>query len=107
MLFRRRTGEEAAPPSLDPAAVSPGDVLVLGPGCARCDALYEATCAAIETLGCPRSLIGRVEDLDDLAEYGPILTPALVVRGAIALSGRVPATGTVLAILSRTLAATA
>lgn len=76
-------------------------VLVLGPGCKRCDALYELTARVLETLGHADIPIGRVKDVDDIAAFGPVLTPALVIDDALALSGRVPAEPALKRLLSR------
>jgi excisionase family DNA binding protein len=74
---------------------SPHCIAVLGPGCRRCDALHEAVSRALRDMGRTKVITERVADLDDIAAYGPILTPALAVDGMIVVSGRVP-TGTAL-----------
>ncbi|MBI2301348.1 MAG: thioredoxin family protein [Armatimonadetes bacterium] len=63
---------------------------VLGPGCRRCDALFETTRRALRSVGKPDVSVERITDLDRIAAYGPLLTPALVVDGTIVWSGRTP-----------------
>jgi len=66
------------------------EIAVLGPGCRRCDTLYEATVRAVSSLSRDDVRVVRVKDLDEIADFGPVLTPALVVDGTLVLSGRVP-----------------
>jgi len=84
-----------------PKRESGSRVLVLGPGCRRCDALYKSACSAVRSLGLDETIVARVEDLAEIASYGPVLTPALVIDGQIVVSGKVPTEST----LRRTLAA--
>lgn len=71
--------------------VADGDeVLVLGPGCKRCNALYELTQRVMGSLGRGDMPVRHVKDLDDIASYGPVVTPALVVGGKVVVSGRIP-----------------
>jgi excisionase family DNA binding protein len=65
-------------------------LLVLGPGCRRCDALHELTVEALRALGRADAAVHRVESLDDIAAFGPVLTPALALGGEIIVSGRAP-----------------
>ena len=64
-------------------------VHVLGSGCAKCDHLLEATRKAAETieLDCE---IEKITDILRFPEFGVMITPALVVDGAVVVSGRVP-----------------
>lgn len=63
-------------------------VLVLGSGCAKCNALEEAVRAALTELGMD-SAVGHVTDFTQIAAYGVMSTPALVVDGKVVSSGRV------------------
>lgn len=64
-------------------------VVVLGPGCRRCDSLYELTRRVLRAVGADLP-VERVSDLDAIADYGPILTPALIIDDTLVSSGRVP-----------------
>lgn len=80
-------------------------VLVLGPGCQRCDALYDATVRVLAGAGLRDVRVERVKHLDDIVEYGPVLTPALVVDGRVVTAGRVPNDATLARMLQRHLGA--
>lgn len=62
---------------------------VLGPGCAKCAKLYEATQEAVRKAGVEAE-VSKVSDLAQIMKYGVLSTPALVVNGKVAFSGRVP-----------------
>jgi small redox-active disulfide protein 2 len=62
---------------------------VLGPGCASCTRLAELTREVADELGLDYEL-EKVADLNVIAGYGMVRTPALVIDGRIVMSGRVP-----------------
>jgi excisionase family DNA binding protein len=68
----------------------PTRVLILGTGCSKCDHLYELTAGAVHALDREDLAVDRVTDPEEIAAFGPLLTPALVVDDAVLLSGRVP-----------------
>lgn len=63
-------------------------VKVLGSGCAKCHALEDATRKALEELGMD-STIDHVTDFAQIAAYGVMTTPALVVDGKVVSYGKV------------------
>lgn len=67
-------------------------VKVLGSGCARCSALEAAVRAALAELGVDAA-IEHVTDFMQIAAYGVMTTPALVVGGRVVSCGRVPGPG--------------
>lgn len=62
---------------------------ILGTGCAKCNALMQATEKAAQTLGVPYEL-EKVTDLNRIMSFGVMMTPALVVDGKVKVSGKVP-----------------
>ncbi len=62
---------------------------VLGPGCARCKKLHAEAEKAIAASGADVQL-EKVEDVAQIAQYGFIMTPALVIDGQVKASGRIP-----------------
>ena len=70
------------------AAKASGGVKVLGSGCAKCNALEEAARAALEELGMDAA-IDHVTDFAQIAAYGVMTTPALVVDGKVVSYGKV------------------
>lgn len=64
------------------------EIKVLGSGCAKCQALEEAVSAALDELKIEARL-EHVRDFAEIAAYGVMSTPALVVDGKLVSSGRV------------------
>ncbi len=74
-------------------------VLVLGPGCANCQMLYERARLAAQELGLELE-IDKITDLDVMLGYGIMATPALVVDGQVKVAGRVPSVEQIMEVLS-------
>ena len=64
-------------------------IKILGPGCANCVNLEKATRQAVSELGL-EATIEKVTDYAEIAGYGIMRTPGLVVDEEVVLSGRVP-----------------
>ena len=62
---------------------------VLGTGCAKCNQLATATQSAAERLGLDYEL-EKITDFLRFADYGVMVTPALLVDGKLKVTGRVP-----------------
>lgn len=62
---------------------------ILGGGCKNCEKLYENTKCTVAKLGLDAEII-KVTDMMEIARYGVMRTPALVVDEKVAFSGRVP-----------------
>jgi small redox-active disulfide protein 2 len=69
--------------------MTPMQLLVLGPGCARCHTLAHLTEQAVQELGITAE-INKVTDLKQIMALGVMMTPALAVNGTVKLAGRVP-----------------
>jgi small redox-active disulfide protein 2 len=63
------------------------DIKILGSGCAKCLQLEANTVAAIGELGVDAD-IEKVTDPAEIASWGVMSTPALVVDDEVLLSGR-------------------
>ena len=63
-------------------------IKVLGSGCAKCLALEEVTKEALRDLNL-NVPVGHVTDFVEIAGYGVMTTPALVINEKVASSGRV------------------
>ena len=62
---------------------------ILGTGCAKCNQLAAATNAAAERLGLDYEM-EKVTDYARFAEFGVMVTPALVVNGKLKVAGKIP-----------------
>lgn len=63
-------------------------VKILGSGCAKCNQLEAATKEALKQLGMD-STIDHITDFSQIAAYGVMTTPALVVDGKVVSYGKV------------------
>jgi small redox-active disulfide protein 2 len=72
---------------------------ILGPGCAKCQKLAENTEIAARELGIEYQL-EKVTDITKFSAYGILMTPALVVDGAVKLSGHVATPNKIKALLT-------
>jgi small redox-active disulfide protein 2 len=64
-------------------------VKILGPGCKNCQTLEARTREALRDLGVIAE-IEKVTDYGEIAGYGVMRTPGLVVDDEVVASGRVP-----------------
>jgi small redox-active disulfide protein 2 len=64
-------------------------IQILGPGCARCKQLAEATDQAARELGLDYELV-KVTELNEIMSFGVMMTPGLVVDGVVKSVGKVP-----------------
>ena len=64
-------------------------LLILGPGCKKCETLYHHTEDAAKAIGLDYS-IQKVTDIQEMMKFKIMSTPALVVDGVVHVAGRVP-----------------
>ncbi len=64
-------------------------IKILGSGCANCHRLEANTQQALTALGL-QATVEKVTDYADIASYGVMKTPGLVVDEQVLVSGRVP-----------------
>jgi small redox-active disulfide protein 2 len=62
---------------------------ILGTGCAKCNQLAAATKQAADEAGIEYQL-EKVTDFTRFADFGVMITPALVVDGKLKVAGKVP-----------------
>lgn len=64
-------------------------VEVLGPGCKRCDQLYENAQNAVAELDSPGQIeIVKIGDINYFAKMGVFMTPGLVIDGEVISTGK-------------------
>jgi small redox-active disulfide protein 2 len=81
-------------------------IKVLGSGCANCQRLTALTEQALAALGRAEH-VEKVTDDAEIAAYGVMSTPALVVDGQVLISGRIPALASLTQVLTERLPASA
>jgi small redox-active disulfide protein 2 len=65
-------------------------VEILGPGCKRCDQLYENTVSAVSDLDSLTDIeVAKVKDVDYFTKMGVFMTPGLVIDGKVESVGKV------------------
>ena len=64
-------------------------IQILGTGCRKCALLAETAETAAKALGLEYSL-EKVTNLNEIASFGVMFTPALVVDGTVKVAGKVP-----------------
>lgn len=96
------SGESAKSAEISCCATALGtkvsEVLVLGPGCAKCKETYKV----VERVISENSLdvkLSKVEDITEMMKYNIMATPAVVVDGAVKIKGHVPSADEVKKVL--------
>ena len=72
----------------------PKTIQVLGAGCRKCRVTADAIQATADRLGVP-IVLEKVEDYAQIAAFGVMGTPSVVVDGEVVLTGRVPKPATI------------
>jgi small redox-active disulfide protein 2 len=65
------------------------NIKVLGPGCVNCKTLEHRTIEALRALNISAT-IDKVVEYSDIASYGVMRTPGLVIDGKVVVQGYVP-----------------
>jgi small redox-active disulfide protein 2 len=69
-------------------------VEVLGPGCKRCEQLYENTKAAAEDFKPSDDIeVVKVSDVNYFTKMGVFMTPGLIINGEVVSTGKVLSAG--------------
>jgi small redox-active disulfide protein 2 len=63
-------------------------IQILGTGCSKCKQLQANTEQALAELGLDAT-IEKVQDINQIIEYGVMMTPALVIDGEVKCVGKV------------------
>lgn len=64
-------------------------IKILGSGCPNCQRLERETRAALDAAKIPYELV-KVTDFADIAGYGVMRTPALVMNEVVVSAGKIP-----------------
>lgn len=79
-------------------------VKILGSGCANCRRLTQLTEQALSELGI-QTPVEKITDDVEIAAYGVMRTPALVVDEQVVMTGRIPGLSSLVQTLTDRLAA--
>lgn len=60
---------------------------VLGPGCPKCDRVFDAARQAVAETDVDAEVV-KVRDPEEMATYGIVITPGLVIDGKLKSVGR-------------------
>ena len=71
----------------DASAEKAARILVLGAGCPKCRALEQAVLRALDEMNATIS-VGHVTDYAEMAKFGVMSTPALVIDNRVVSAGR-------------------
>jgi len=71
---------------------------ILGTGCPKCKKLTELTEQAAKALGIDYK-IEKVTDINEIMDFGVMMTPGLAVDGDVKLAGKVPGIDEIKAML--------
>ena len=75
------------------------EIRILGPGCVRCEELMRLVMATVAELNLPAD-VQHIRDINEIARFGIVSTPALVFNGKIRAMGRVPSVNELKALLT-------
>ncbi|QER42109.1 thioredoxin family protein [Thermodesulfobacterium sp. TA1] len=75
-------------------------VKVFGPGCLKCETLYENVKKAAEELGI-ETFIEKVQDIKQMALFGVFKTPGLWIDGQVVSQGEVLSVEEIKKLLSK------
>ncbi|MBC7186653.1 MAG: thioredoxin family protein [Calditrichaeota bacterium] len=84
-LYRKAMGMAVAEDESSPGLV----IRVLGPGCTFCERMTADILAILAEMGVAADF-QHVRDLKDIARFGLVPTPALVINGKVVAAGRAP-----------------
>jgi hypothetical protein len=65
------------------------EIKVLGQGCVQCDKLEQLIMEILTEIQVPAN-VDHVRDINEIAQYGPIGVPALLINGQVKSTGVVP-----------------
>ena len=74
-------------------------IQILGTGCQKCDKLAENAKAAESELGLDDEVV-KVTKLNEIAQFGVMLTPSLAIDGAVKVVGKLVSTEEIKKLLS-------
>lgn len=62
---------------------------ILGTGCPKCKKLMELVTQTVQEMGIAAE-INKIDKINDIMNYGVMMTPALAIDGKVVVAGRIP-----------------
>ncbi len=75
------------------------EIKVLGMGCANCKKLFKNAEDAAKEAG--DTTVSKVESIQEIASYGVMRTPALVIDGVVRVQGAIPSKDEILKLIKK------
>jgi small redox-active disulfide protein 2 len=72
---------------------------ILGTGCPKCKKLAENAEVAVKALGIDCDVV-KVTDINEIMQFGVMMTPALAIDGQVKVVGKVPSPDEIRKMLS-------
>jgi small redox-active disulfide protein 2 len=76
------------------------EIKILGPGCPKCKVMYSQVQKVLKKLSIENVQVIKVEDIQEIAKYNILNTPALLIDGKVKISGRIGSTNEIMKLLS-------
>lgn len=73
---------------------------ILGSGCAKCNKLKELVEKVVNELQIEADII-KVENIDQILDYGVMITPGLVIDGDVKIAGKIPSEDNIISWLTK------
>ena len=64
-------------------------IQILGTGCPKCKMVAEVAAKAVAELGVEAEIV-KVTDINDIIDFGVMMTPALAIDGDVKVAGKIP-----------------
>ncbi|MBM3234881.1 thioredoxin family protein [Candidatus Poribacteria bacterium] len=65
------------------------NIEILGTGCPKCKKTVANAEKAVKELGVDAEIV-KVDKIDDIMNYGIMMTPALAIDGEVKIAGKIP-----------------
>jgi small redox-active disulfide protein 2 len=62
---------------------------ILGTGCPKCKKAFESVEKVVKEFGIDAEVV-KVENIQDIMNYGVMITPAIAIDGEVKIAGKIP-----------------
>lgn len=75
------------------------EIKILGPGCPKCKVMFSQVQKAIKKLSAQNIDVIKIEDIQEIAKYNILNTPALLIDDKVKISGRIGSTKEIMKLI--------